>query len=88
MPDSLEIPDFGRLLGPFITPVPEASRPAMLSALERFAAGRYRDWAKECPPEEHDALLACASREDEISDRVLARFPATPGDEEKTAGSS
>jgi hypothetical protein len=55
----------------------------MLSGLERFAAGRYREWADECPPEEREALLACAGREEEISERVLARFPATPGDEEK-----
>lgn len=83
MPSDREIPDFGQLLGPFITPIPEASRPAMLSAMERFAANRYRDWAKECPPEDRDELLACAAREEEIARRVLALFPATAGDEDK-----
>lgn len=83
MPDAREIPDFARLLGPFITPVPEPSRPAMLCALERFAAGRYRAWADECPAAEREALLGCAAREDDIADRVLALLPATPDDQEK-----
>lgn len=83
MPTASEIPDFARLLGPFITPIPEASRPAFLSMLERVAASRYREWADEAPPEERDALLACAAREDEIADRISRLFPAAEGDDEK-----
>lgn len=83
MTPSREIPDFARLLGPFIGPVPEASRPAMLSRLERFAAARYREWADQCPPEEREAILGCAAREEEIAERVSALFPAAPSDEDK-----
>jgi hypothetical protein len=83
MPTRSEIPDFAQLLGPFITPIPEASRPAFLCRLERVAAGRYREWADECPADERDDLLACSAREDEIADRVVALFPAVADDEEK-----
>lgn len=83
MPSKQEIPDFARLLGPFIAPIPEASRPTLLSRLERFAAARYREWAEVCPDAEREPLLACAAREEEIADRVLALFPAIAVDEDK-----
>jgi hypothetical protein len=83
MPNPSQIPNFAILLGPFITPIPEASRPAFLCLLERVAAGRYREWADECPANERDDLLACSAREDEIADRVVALFPAVAGDQEK-----
>ena len=82
-PIQREIPDFARLLGPFITLIPEDSRPAFLSRLERVAASRYREWADECPAGERDDLLACSAREDEIAERVVALFPAAAADEAK-----
>ena len=83
MSSSPTIPDFAQLLGPYIAAIPEPSRPALLCRLERFAADRYREWAEECPAEEREGLLACAGREDEIADRVVALFPASASDEEK-----
>ena len=83
MSSSPTIPDFAQLLGPYIAAIPEPSRPALLCRLERFAADRYREWADECPGEERESLLACATREDEIADRVVALFPASASDEEK-----
>jgi hypothetical protein len=72
---NIPIPDFASLLAPYIGAIPEASRPAFLSRLERTAADRYRGWAKQLP--EHEAgLLDCAEREDEIATRVETVLPA------------
>ena len=70
----VQAPNFAILLGPFIAEVPEQGRPRFLALLERGAAERYRDWARELP-EHAETLLACAEREDEIADRVEAIFP-------------
>lgn len=71
--DTLPIPDFGRLLAPFIGRVPPEAMPRFLALLERGAADRYRYWAEQLP--EHAAGLAeCARREDEIADRIEAAF--------------
>lgn len=72
-------PDLAVLLGPFVASIPEASRPGFLCLLERTAAGRYREWAEQCP-EESEGLLACAGREDEIADRVERLMPADAAD--------
>ncbi len=69
-----EVPNFGALLGPAITALPETARPALLCGLERAAAARYRAWATELP-EQASTLLACAAREDEIADLVEELFP-------------
>ena len=72
----VETPDFGALLAPYIGGVPEEAIPAFLARLERTAAQRYREWARELP--EHAAgLLECATREDEIADHVEGIYPAT-----------
>jgi hypothetical protein len=68
------VPQFGALLRSHIGAVPDASRPAFLSGLERSAAARYRAWARELP-QHADILLACAGREDEIAELVAGLFP-------------
>ena len=68
-----EIPNFGVLLAPFISQVPAEARPRFLALLERGAADRYREWAAMLPLYQ-DELLRCAEREDEIADRIEARF--------------
>lgn len=75
-----DVPDFGALLAPLITRLPETARPALLCGLERSAAIRYREWAAELP-EHSDALRACAKREDEIADLVAVMFPIGPSDQ-------
>ena len=80
---SSEIPNFARLLAPFITAIPDASRPGFLALLERGAAERYRAWAEECDPADREGLLACAAREDEIADRVEQILPAAEADRPK-----
>lgn len=75
-----ELPDIAALLAPHLARVPRASVPAFLCQLERTAAGRYREWATQCDPVHRERLLACAAREDEIADRVLALLPPEPGD--------
>ena len=70
----INIPNFGELLAPYLSDVPAAAYPFMLSQLERTAADRYRGWA-EAVPEHAAGILECAAREDEIADRVEALFP-------------
>jgi hypothetical protein len=69
-----EVPSFGALLAPVIAPLPPEATPALLSGLERAAAGRYRTWA-EALPAHAETLRACAAREDEIAERVRGLFP-------------
>ncbi len=74
------IPNFGELLAPHLSQVPAEALPYMLSQLERTAAARYREWAKEVP-QYQAGLLECADREDEIAERVETMFP--PNDEHR-----
>ena len=75
-------PNFGVLLAPYLTQVPDDARPRFLALLERGAAARYRAWAEELP--EHAAVLgACSAREDEIADRIEAVFDIDPAALEK-----
>lgn len=76
-----DTPNIGKLLAPHMANVPPESVPAFLCALERIAAGRYRDWSQHCEPAQRDRLLACAAREDEIADRVLELLPARAEDQ-------
>ena len=70
---ALEIPRFGELLSPFISKVPDGTRPLFLALLERGAANRYRVWAEQLPA--HAAvLLECAESEDEIASRIEGAF--------------
>ena len=71
-----DIPNFGELLAGHLQQVPPEAFPYLLSQLERAAAARYRVWAEDLPAH-REGLLACASREDEIADRVEAMFPPT-----------
>ncbi len=73
MPD-VNVPNFGELLSPFISAVPEAAVPNFLALLERGAAQRYRDWAEQLP-EFREGLLKCADSEDEIANIVERIFP-------------
>lgn len=51
-------------------------QPLLLAALERLAAGRYREWAERHPDAEAKrGLLGCAEREEEIAGRVEALEP-------------
>jgi hypothetical protein len=75
----VEIPNFGALLGEFIAPISAEGLPGFLAGLEREAAARYRGWAKAAPSESA-GLLACAGREDEIANRIEARFPMPEAD--------
>ncbi len=68
-----QIPNFGALLLPVLSRVPDIARPRFLALLERTAADRYRAWAAELV-QEADALNGCAQREDEIADRIEALF--------------
>lgn len=77
---TIPVPDFGLLLAPFISTVPESAVPAFLARLERTAADRYRMWA-DAVPEHAEGLLECAAREDEIADRVEQIYPATAPEE-------
>jgi hypothetical protein len=68
------VPNFGELLAPFISAVPEAAIPNFLALLERGAAERYRHWAEQLP-QFREGLLRCSSSEDEIADIVEGLFP-------------
>ena len=46
---AVTIPDFGELLSPQISQVPENAVPNFLALLERGAAERYRRWAEQLP---------------------------------------
>lgn len=73
---TVEIPNFGALLAPYIGSVPADALPAFLARLERTAAARYRMWA-EAVPDHAEGLMECAAREDDIADRVEKIYPAT-----------
>lgn len=73
MPE-VNVPNFGELLSPFISAVPEQAVPNFLALLERGAAQRYRDWAEQLP-EFREGLLKCADSEDEIANIVERIFP-------------
>jgi len=75
-----DVPNFGELLAPFLSKVPQPSVPAFLCELERTAAERYREWSEQCEPDQREGLLACAAREDEIADRMLAALPPAESD--------
>lgn len=81
-----DTPNFAKLLGPFIEPIPESARPAFLARLERTAAERYRLWAGQAAALA-GGLLACAAREDEIADRVERVLGADAAAREKIESS-
>jgi hypothetical protein len=80
----LEIPNFPMLLMEPLLSVPEGSRVGFIAQLERTAAQRYREWAKE-DPTLRDWLIQCADREDEIANRAAKLVPVQAGDEEIVA---
>ena len=71
--ESLEIPNFGQLLAPYIGQVPPSIMPRFLALLERGAADRYREWATMLP-DHADVLLQCSASEHEIADRIESVF--------------
>jgi len=77
-----EAPNLAVLLAPVLTRVPPEAQPRFLALLERGAAERYREWAKQAPAQAA-GLFTCAAREEEIAERVEELFPA--GDETITA---
>lgn len=74
---TLEAPNFGALLGPYIGQVPPTSVPTFLARLERGASDRYRAWAAALP-EHAEVLLSCAASEEQIAIRADALFPPEP----------
>jgi hypothetical protein len=71
-----ELPDLGRIIGPFLQRVAQEQRPLLIAVAERMAADRYRAWAREVTdPPRSARLLACADREEEIARRVEALYP-------------
>ncbi|MCZ6782205.1 MAG: hypothetical protein O7G30_02755 [Proteobacteria bacterium] len=74
--DSADLPDVAQVLGDLIASVPPEQRPIFLTIAERMAAERYRGWAADASDEaDREQLLACATREEEIAERVEAIFP-------------
>lgn len=78
-----EVPNFGKLLAPYMSNLPPAAQPAFLARLERGAANRYREWAKLHEGAARDELLACAEREERIADSVDTLFPVSDEEREK-----
>jgi len=74
---AVEAPNFAVLLGPYIAHVSGDGVPRFLALLERGAAERYRDWARELP-RLAAGLFACAEREDRIADTVEKAFAISP----------
>ncbi len=74
---SVDVPNFGELLAPFIGAVPEQAVPNFLALLERGAAQRYRYWAEQLPAHS-EGLNHCADSEDKIADIVESIFPIDP----------
>lgn len=68
------IPNFGELLAEFLGDVSPEALPVLLANLERGAAGKYRYWA-EMLLNFRESILASASREEDIADRVEQLFP-------------
>jgi hypothetical protein len=68
-------PDIVTTLAPVLAATDRADHPLLIAMLERWAAGRYREWA-----DAHDdvatatALTACAEREEQIAARVEALY--------------
>jgi hypothetical protein len=69
------VPDIVATLAPVLAATDRADHPLLIAMLERWAAGRYREWA-----DAHDdvatvtKLTACADREEEIATRVEALY--------------
>lgn len=70
----VNVPNFGELLAPFISKVPEHAIPNFLALLERGAAQRYYSWAEELPAFK-EGLMSCGRSEDKIADIVEGMFP-------------
>ena len=70
---AVAVPNFGEILSPYISKVPEAALPNFLALLERGAAERYRKWADQLPAFS-EGLLACAASEDKIADIIESLF--------------
>jgi hypothetical protein len=67
------VPNFGEILSPFISKVPEGAVPNFLALLERGAAERYRKWAQQLPAFS-EGLLECSASEDKIADIIESLF--------------
>lgn len=79
-----ELPDIAKILGRALQTIEPGERPAVLAALERLAAGRYRKWADEHQdPQVKEGLLACAHREEEIARRVESLHADAAGIQDK-----
>ena len=78
-PQDDQVPNFGELLGPYLSRVPAASIPRFLARLERGAADRYRGWAAALP-DHAELLLSCAASEEQIAIRADVLFPVVAAD--------
>lgn len=70
------LPNLGGVFARVLQRVSEDQQPLLIALAERFAAERYRGWARD-PSQAANAsqLLACARREEEIAARVEDLFP-------------
>lgn len=77
MPDiESTIPNVAEILRQALRHIDPTLQPFLLAKLERLAAERYRNWAREYPDgSAKEGLLACADREEEIARRVESLNP-------------
>ena len=70
-----ELPDIGGVIGPLLARIPGDRQPLLVAIAERLAAERYRRWAAMPDlADEHETLLACALREEQIAANVEALY--------------
>lgn len=73
---SEELPDIGASLASVLQRVPRPQQPLLIAFAERLAAERYRGWAGQvADAKQKAALLACATREEEIAGRIERLYP-------------
>ena len=70
-----KLPDIGDVIGPLLARLPGDRQPLLVAIAERLAAERYRGWAA-LPDlaDEHETLIACALREEQIAANVEALY--------------
>jgi hypothetical protein len=82
--DQNTIPNIGEILAGVLQKIDPQLQPLLLAKLERLAAVRYRNWAKDHPDQSvKEGLLACADREEEIAKRVESLNPYTSAIQDK-----
>jgi hypothetical protein len=74
--DAERLPKVAEVLAPILGRVQRQRQPLLIAIAERMAAERYRGWADAAELQLHrSGLLACATREEEIAERIEALHP-------------